>query len=67
MLTDFEKQEFRIKLIRDGKKIKHWCKENGLDYNRFSQELNDHAPWQEKNLSAVKEYIVMQENGARNE
>lgn len=57
MLSKQERIDFRVKLVRQEKTLKQWCKDNEVNYNLLAQEINDHARLQEKHESKIRKYI----------
>ena len=57
MLSPEEILEFRMKMLRTGIKMKWFCRDRNMDYNRFAQEITGHARLQEKHEKQVREYI----------
>lgn len=55
--TEFIKQ-FRAKLVLNGDSFKEFCKANDLDYNQFTQAVNETRPLKEDYRLVMEAYSL---------
>jgi len=49
-------KQFRAKLVLNGDSIKEFCRANEIDYNQFTQAVNETRPLKEDYRKIINEY-----------